>query len=360
MILQYILLCVCLLFVVVYVAIVSAGHNNARYKMRLQEAKEKQKEHEKERLKHKYSKVTLGNKILDRITKIHIIIFDGVAGSGKSLLMSLFCWYIYQRWRRKNRKDKRLNKYLKPDYVHQVQELKDNKLLPVYSNLTMTDNKGYSSHGDYEMYMYQYKRIIEGGILAIDEIGEVLGKMYYWTARNDPNSKDVSELGRFIRHFIDGYIVATEQNGSNVWCELRGYGSAGVTALNTTVRIARRGKFLRMLCNAALFLLPGMCTLSWLRMWRQELHTRGRILLLIKMLLPAYFAKPRDYYVRKVNINKRIKSHYTRYETVFAFADKEYLLKFSNKQKLDYNTRARQNVYADKFDEAGNRKFVEV
>lgn len=94
-------------------------------------------------------------------------------------------------------------------------ELKKNNKLPIISNITITA-KGKSSYPLDLDYLMQLKRIPEGFIICIDEIGQTLAAEGY---KETP--KAIKDLFRLNRHFFDGYILATEQDHNNIDISVR-------------------------------------------------------------------------------------------------------------------------------------------
>lgn len=169
-------------------------------------------------------------------TRVNIL--SGPPGCGKTFIMTVLAvihtktfWIKYQianflyerhgdtvKWRSKLKKGASVG----PNKASQVISLFDSareltrlKRLPIISNIEIT-YKGYKSYPLELDYLMQLKRIPEGFIICVDEIGQMLAAQGY---KETP--KEIKELFRLNRHFFDGYILATEQDHNNIDISVR-------------------------------------------------------------------------------------------------------------------------------------------
>src|SRR5690606_33525894 len=110
----------------------------------------------------------------------NIIVWGGL-GAGKTLWASVLLWYLKTKYEIADHKARRLNKYLKPDYLRQLNEMYDSGKMRVYSNIELKDEFGYTSQ-DVWSVLTQKVKAIEKGILFTDEMGVTLGK-WVWNAQ---------------------------------------------------------------------------------------------------------------------------------------------------------------------------------
>ena len=82
---------------------------------------------------HRY--IHANNWLLNMIIKTRIIIFKGLAGKGKTLLMQVFTKFLVDKFEYADRKNRRYNKLMNPNYIEQREKLKKEGYLPVYSNM---------------------------------------------------------------------------------------------------------------------------------------------------------------------------------------------------------------------------------
>ena len=152
--------------------------------------------------------------------------------------------------------------------------------------------------------------------------------------------RTIEETFRYIRQNLEGYIVATEQNGDNIFLNMRRTGPTKIRAIKTVISLSAWGKFKLRLFNTLNLLLPGWFTADISRVKYSTLFTKDRIVNAIKLLLPTYWAMPKEYYLQKNAIKKAIEEKHQR-----------FLIQFHK-----YKTRAHKDKYDKQFDENGERK----
>ena len=169
---------------------------------------------------------------------MRVNVLAGPPGSGKTFIMTILAvihtkvfWakyykakFLYERhgdiikWRSKLKKGERVSQNKASQVISLFDtavELTKNKKLPIISNIKI-EYKGHSSY-EFEMdYLMLRKRIPEGFILCIDEIGQLLDAQGFKTC-----PEEVKELFRLNRHFFDGYVLATEQDHNNIDISVR-------------------------------------------------------------------------------------------------------------------------------------------
>lgn len=320
---------------------------------------QKREKRKLEKLKWKYANVNKNNPLLERIAQNRFVIFKGDLGKGKSILMNVTAHYLWQKFEEQNHKQRRYNKVMRSDYVAECNNLKDNNMLPIYSNLDFVykDKKEELKSQELLPYLTLHKRAIQGGIFTIDEFSSLFPKEMYQEqqAMKNPIVDEMKEFFKKERHYINGYILGTEQDGEDMYIGFRKNGYALVTALGTTASISKKGKFLRWLKNVGNMLLPAFFTTNWLRLFKQELFVSSKLALCCKLLVPSYFFLPVEYYNRKQAIHNKIKAKYMRYQTLLEFDGAQYYIRYTNADKFDYDTRAYKGEYIAKFDANGNR-----
>lgn len=318
---------------------------------------EKRVKKKEEKSKWKYARITPDNIILKQIINNRLICFKGSPGTGKSIMMNILSKFIFDQRNEYNERNKRYNKIMRPDYLEVERKLIEDNKLPVYSNLEFKDiNLGRTSN-ELMPYIQMQKRAVKGGVLCIDENSSLFGKELYnqQQKEEDPIIKEMVELFKKIRHYINGWILMTEQGGQNIYIRFREAGFATVEALGTSVCLTSWGKFKRIFFNLCNILLPGWITANKKRVKQYTLFNDDRNKLKLKLLLPTYFLLPKEFYTRKKEINDKIKFKHTQFITRFRYNNQEFFLKYSNKDKFIYETRAYAGEYASKFNKNGER-----
>ena len=326
------------------------------------ERKKKREQKRIEKQKWKYAHIGQGNPLIENIIQSRFIIFWGQKGSGKTILANLTARYLFERQETFNKKHKRYNKVMFPDYVADYKKIIDSGKLPVYTNrdliFTYEDKKRKLISEDFTPYLTLKKKAIYHPIFMVDEFGSNFPKeMYYeYQANPDPTVAEMKELFKKDRHYLNGWILGTEQDGENIFIGFRQNGYARVKALGTVVSLDKKGKFVRGFKNFWSAILPAFLTLNMYKIRKKELFTKDKILSFFKALLPAYFFFPKDYYTKKQELSNKINYKYQRYLVHLEFNGAEYIIRFTNDDIFQYNTHAYKHEYDEKFDKNGNRK----
>ncbi|MGN1228000.1 MAG: hypothetical protein ACI4TX_05105 [Christensenellales bacterium] len=322
--------------------------------------KKKREERKKERQKWKYARVTLDNPLLKQIATNRFIICMGSLGKGKSITMNLITHYLVALREHENKKNKRYNKIMKKEYYEQEQQLKESKLLPVYSNLDFMDRETGYKKQELMPYITLSKKAVQKCVFAIDEVSSLFGKdIYYDTElRNSAVVGDMEELFKKGRHYLDCHFIGTEQDGADIYIGFRKNGYALITCLGTIVRISKKGKVIRKIKNVFNQIMPAIFTVNIARVLRQQLFKADKIKTIFKMLLPSYFLLAKEYYTRKQEINNKIKEKYQTYQTRLQYDTGEYYIRYTNEDIYAYNTRAFKYEYDSIFANNGERKKV--
>lgn len=310
------------------------------------------------RKKWKYSKIHEDNILLKDITQSRFIIIKGDWGKGKSILMNIIAKFLYKKKEIQDNENKRYLKFIKRDYLEQLKKLDEEKKLPIYSNLDFKDVESGKVSQDLEPYIKLQKKAVPQAIFCIDEVASLFPKTMHYQNMTDENKEVVEqkELFKKFRHYTNGWIIGTEQDGQDIYVGFRKNGYVLITALGTVVKISMWGKIKRKVLNILNIILPAVFTIN-VRLERLKILFKEDLFkFYLKLLLPAYFSFPVNFYERKQKINNYINEKHQIYITKFEYNGKQYFFKYTNKEKFSYNTRAYKNEYDEKFDSNGNRK----
>lgn len=353
-ILMYILIGLVGFFVVSLFSKLFAFYWKAGYDTRKKQREEKRAE----KLKWKYCTVNMDNPLLNEMMSDRTIVFMGEKGKGKSLMMNFFAHFLWQKRLLSNKKNKRYNHYMKPKYIMSEQKLAEDNLLPIYSNLEFIDYETGAKKQELQPYFEMQKRAVEGAIFCIDEISSTYGKELYNTNDDDTNQakRDIKENSKKNRHYTNGWILGTEQDGQDIFIGIRENGYALVHCLQTVVKIKQSGKFLRKLGNIFNAIFPAFCTVNVKKLLSEQLFLSGKIKILFKLLLPSFVSLPVEYYTNKQKINDYIKRKSHMFAVRFTYKSSEWWIRFTENDIFEYDTRAYKKDYEKLFDEYGNRK----
>ena len=347
------------LFVAILFALILAHWYKATYEDR----RKKREQKRLEKLKWKYANIKNGNPLLEKIVSSRFIIFMGGLGKGKSILMNLTAHYLYEKQEDYNKKHKRFNRVMLKDYVLEYEKLKEQKKLPIYSNLdfVLNEKKTKLKSQDLIPFITLQRRAIQRCVFCIDEVASLFPKdMYYENQANpDPMVDEMKELFKKGRHFTDGWFLGTEQDGQDIFIGFRKNGYALVTALGTVVTLSKKGKRMMFWKNFANMFLPAFLTQNAKKLVQKQVFLKDKIWAVFKALLPSYFFFPKEYYTKKQKIAEKVKAKHQQYTTHLAFEGFEYYIRFKNEDIFQYDTRAYKNEYSQKFDKSGNRKLIQ-
>ncbi len=341
---------------VVFTFLIELALHRAKIKItqRLEEKKKKKEEQRKKKEAEKYCKVKLDNPYLAQLTAQYNIIVWGRLGSGKTIFANLLCHYLNEKYAKDDKKNRRYNKYMREDYVADLQKLEKENRLRVYSSIGL--KKGEKVNNELWPYLTQQKRFVERGIIFTDEIGTTLGKdLYFSEVKNSIEVERVVDMSRYARQNCDVKWIGTEQSCDNIFKPIRDRGFTEIEALKTYVGVSKWGKLKRRALILMKLILPGIFTLNLKKVFEKQLFKKDKVLTMLRLLLPAYFLLPRDYYISKTKTYAKIKKKHTRFKTLINFYGKQMLFKFSNKDIFEYNTRQNRASYLKQFDKEGNR-----
>ena len=312
----------------------------------------------KEKLKWRYCHVDLDNYLLNRMMQDRTIVFMGAKGCGKSLFMNLFAHFLVEKRIEQDKKNKRYNKYKNQERLEENKFLEENNLLPVYSNLEFADYETGAKSQELEPYFEMHIKAVQGAIFCIDEVSSTYGKD---NGDNEPldddTKKAVKENSKKNRHFTNGWILGTEQDGDDIWKGIRENGYALVHCLQTIVHISKFGKFLRSTANFLNIILPAIFTVNLKEVFRKQLFLNGKVKTFFKLLLPSYFTLPYEFYTQKERINEFIKYKFQRFSIRFTYDSSEFYITFTHDDIFEYDTRIYKKDYDAMFDE--NRMRIE-
>lgn len=316
--------------------------------------KKKLKKLKKQR--EKFSRVYIGNPVIERILQAFNIIVFGGLGAGKTLFANLLVCYLNEKYEKQDRKAKRRNKYTNSEYLKDLEKLEKLKKLRVYSNLKLEDKDGNTSQ-DLWPALFQEIKIIENGIFLTDEFGEKLGKDLWQIQQSakDPRIDRATNTARYARQIKNIKWIGTEQSRDNIFKPIRDKGFLELQALRTYVWIAKLGKFKRFCGKWARKILPGYLTVNLKSEFRKSFFIGDKIKTVFKLFASSFITLPQTYY-RNIGIFVgNIKEKYTNFQTIIAAGDKEYMFHFTNEKIFKYNTRAAKYRYDEQFDKDGNR-----
>ena len=325
--------------------------------------KRKQKEREDAELEKemdKQAKVCQGNPILEKLASRYNVIFCGGLGCGKTLVANLLVKYIHDKHELQNYKNRRMLRYTNPQYVFELEKLIEEQKLNVYSDIRFEDpDTGFTAH-ELWPYLTQQKKTIENGIYFADEIGTKLGKDQHQKqlAEKDPQYIAAAETARFARQDTNTVFIGTEQDEENIWKPIREKGFLAVKMHGVKTWLMKRGKVFKKIKNFWLNVMPGLLTLNVAEVLAIEFERKNKFKAFLKLLLPAYFLTPKPYYIKRIEIAKKIKFKYTKFKAFLEFEGNFNYLIFTNKDIYQYNTRGHREIYNSRFDENGNRKYA--
>lgn len=327
-----------------------AGYEHRR------EAREKRRN---ERLKWKYCHVTLDNPLINQIIRdSHFIVCAGMPGSGKTILMLLLAKFLVDKRYYLIDKQKREYKYTQPDILRQEDNLHAQKLLPVYADIHINDENNYKND-DLGPYLFQFRKALPYSVFLIDEIGESFGKDIIYDTETKSTQNVLSKVFRYIRQDIEGHVIATEQDGQNIFLGMRRIGYTTITCKKTIKKLSTVGKIKRCLYNFVNKWMPGVFTVNMHRVLAQYLYLGDRLITILKLLLPSFWSAPQEYYTRKNEIYAKIKHKYMRFNLLFQYNNAEYYITFSLQDVYEYDTHAHKQSYDSMFDSDGKRKTGE-
>lgn len=305
----------------------------------------------------KFSKVYIGNPILEMLVKSYLIIIYGTLGAGKTLLANLLAKYLSDKYAIEDKQNKRYYKYMRPGYMEELKQLEEKEQLRVYSNLKLIEN-GRRSQELWE-YVTQQKRAMYRGIYLWDEIGTYAGKdLYYDNDKYSPEVEGIVNSSRFNRQDRDIKWIATEHNKDNLFKPIRNREFAEIHALRTYVSISKLGKFKRKVLSFKNVILPGYFTLNAYQEFENCMFWTDKLKTALKMLLPAYCLMPKSYYIKKTKTNSKIKEKYSWFKIILDYYGHEFMFRFKKEQIFDYSTTAHESVYLKQFDKNGDRIHV--
>lgn len=310
----------------------------------------------------KGSAVGPNNKYMNEIiSKARIVLFNGTQGSGKTITMNGFTKWMYDKQQLQLRKQKRMLHFLNPEILFMHQKIVDQELLSIHSNIPFLLDK-LKTQDNVVQVLSQLEKAVQRAILVFDELGDLFPKTK-WNELNSRNAnpeevermKAIVEFARYIRHYIDGYLFATEQDKENFYIGIRRFGYASVTCEKTWHPFGKFGRALRFVFNFINTWLPGWLVGRPLLAMRAELSVPRKIIRAITLILPNWF-NGLIYYTSKTKYNTKIKKRFTSHKVLTEFEGKKQFLVFKHNQIFDYDTRNRAGDYQERFEKNGTRK----
>lgn len=310
----------------------------------------------KRREVHKDAIMLKGKKMkqfIYRVAKTRIIGIKGLAGKGKTLLLSLFTKQLYLRRAANFKKRVREIKYLNPKRYAREIELEKIKLIPVATN-TAFKFKDYKFK-DAKDALTQEVKVEEEETVAVDEIGSIWPKSKS-NEKPTEETKEASGFARFLRHFGNVTFIFTEQDGDNVMIEIRRFGYAVVEALETVFVKTYLLKLLTKVTSFFNIIGPAYLTCPLSLGFKKKLFQGDKIKLAFFNLTPIYFSQPKIYYLRKRALRLYWFKKFAKIRTYLNFEGVKYGLEYRDKDKFGYNSRSAKADYDLKFDKTRKRK----
>jgi len=336
-----------------------------KWKERQEKKKEIKLKKVEEKAQKKYSYIKANNWLLNYIISFRIIIFKGLAGKGKTTMMQVISKFLIDKFEFNDKKNQRYNKIMNPGYLIERVKLKENVVIPVYTNMDniSNPNNGYLAQKKALEVLQQKIKINAPAVVQIDEIGSLFPKSSIFQVRAEKNKEkklennEIKEFARKLRHY-GAWLLGTEQDGDDFVKDIRQFGFAEIEVLQTTVQLLKKGKRIQ---NFKIFINKWfiglfVSNLKW--RFRECLFFRDYFKTFFKLFLPAFVGFEKNFYIKRNEIYKDIKLKYTIFKTFFKFENKFYWLNFNNKQKLSFDTLAYESEYLKKFDENGQRKYI--
>jgi len=313
---------------------------------------------EKRKQSEKYCSVKQGNKILDIIVNCYNIIIWGPLGAGKTLVADLIAKYLCDKYNIEDKKNRRYNKYMRPDYMNALHRLKQNHELRVSSNIPLTDNLGNHA-GDLWLYITQQKQQVERAVELWDEIGTFAGKDLYYDqdTKNTWEVKKIDEHFRYKRQDCEVVTIGTEQSRDNIFKPIRDKGFLEIQAIKTYTYITKLGNINKKFLSFFNLVLPGWFTTNLKSVFQKCYDKKDIIKLFFRLFLPKFFLLPREFYLRETKISINIKKKFLQFKAIISLAGFEYMFKFGQKDIFNYNTTGHRENYQKQFDEEGNNKY---
>ena len=351
------LLVVCMMIVIIQKYLIKYKIKfESAYKKKQKEKEDKEKEKELERDAY----VRPGNPVLENLYTKHNVIFYGGLGCGKTLVANLLAKYIEDKNADNDYKYRRQLKYTNPGYLADRERLAEERKLNVYSQISLEDPVTGYTNQDLWSVLTQRKRAVENGVYLADEIGEKFGKDTRFEQTGKSRTYDYAmaeESVRFARQDANIKFIGTEQAEDNIWKPIRDKGFLGVKMHGVKTWITTKGKVLQKLKNILLLVLPGIITLNSREVISCQFGKKNKWKSFAILLLPAYFT-PKQYYIKKIKIAKKIKFRYTIFKAYMEYNKELHYLIFTNNDIFKYNTRGHKEEYLKKFDADGNNRYV--
>ena len=354
----YIIIAIVFYFLLLWATKILAFHYRQNY-----EKHKKRKEAKKaEKIKWKYARVTMDNPLLNSIVNSgHFIVFGGVPGAGKTIMANLLTKFVLDKREDDLHKKSRYYRYTNPKILKEEQSLIEDNRLATYSNLEIKDEEKRTNK-ELMPYLLMQRKAVQKCVFLIDEIGQYMGKdLYFESGKGNPLIENLEKIFRFIRHYLNGYIIATEQDIDNIYIGIRRIGYTKIfLPEKTKVMLSPFGKKMLKIKNFLNFILPGILTINYRRVFNNILYKSDKIKTILKLLLPTYFMLPKEYYARRKDIFVRNNTKHLRFITKFIFENAEYYIRYTNADIYSYNTRAHQDEYEKAFNKDGTAKEMYI
>ncbi len=335
---------------------------------RLEKKRLKKEKKQLEKKQKKYRVYKSNNALFSRIIKKHrTIIFKGPPGAGKTSLMELFTRFILDMFERNEKRNYRYNRLMKPNFIKQREYLKENKLLPVYTNMEGVEHPitGFKAMTNLDEVFKQRKKANTPCVLQIDEFNDSYGKelRHDMDAEKDVEKKrDYKGIKRSAtkpRHY-GFYILGTDQQGDDIIYIFRNIPHCDIEAKETKLELLRAGKRKQRRLILLQKLLPGWFVSERQKMYAQCLFGWQKFKLFFKLLLPGFLCNEKQFYINRDRIYSHINKKYTIMKTLWMYEGDHYWTYYKPTQSLKYDHLEYKSEYDDMFDADGNRKPQEA
>lgn len=328
----------------------------------------KQRQEKKQSFKQnkKYRIYKSNNQLFTNIVNENrTIIFAGKPGSGKTSMMQLFTRFLVDRFEYLEKKNKRYYKIMKPKFLEERAFLRQNKLLPVYTNMESVRHpkNNYKPMTNVDEILKLKKKALTPCILQIDEFPNEYGKELRFDvmAEKDPEKlRDYEGIKKAVtkpRHY-GFWILGTAQDEDDIVYIFRKVPHLVIKVEKTKFTISQIGKFIQRMLIFLQKFLPGWLVSNPKKMFAETLFTYQKIILFFKLCLPGFFSNEKQFYINRNKIYEKIKESFGYYKTLWNYGGVYYWTYYKTSQSLMYDHLEYASEYESMFDKEGNRKKI--
>lgn len=328
-----------------------------------QKLKKQKKVEIKEKNKHRTYKAN--NWLYNDIVQYRTIMFRGFPRAGKTSGAMNVAKFLIERILFNERKNRRYYEVMDPEFLKRRDKLKDNGLLPMYTNLdNVRDmNSGLLAMNDAEDIVLQRKKANTPCVVVLDEASDLLGKDNYREVQNekDPSKRADNEgakqTAKKLGH-IDMWLFMTDQGGGDVVYTVRNIGYPEILYRETKRELSPKGKKVQKKLLRKIKWLPGWFVSKPKLRFAECLFEEQKKKVFWKLFLRGSKQFERQYFTTRNEIYKKVNLRYIIWKQLFDWKGKTYWVHYNNRQTLLYDHQEFRSEYNNKFDAAGNRKSV--